>query len=501
MEHTSLSELALIREKRSGRRLGFIVGSFNVVHPGHLRLIKFARSQVDELVIGLLPDSNPGAYVRQELRLAGIRALDVVDMAFIIDDNPRACMEALRPDIVFKGAEHEGRENPEAEWLAAWGGSLRFCTDDPRFSLDEMLRGMLRSRPVTERMTLPEDYLERHGISLESLEAVLERMAGMKVCVVGDLIVDEYVLCNPLGMSREDPTLVVSPIEEVRFVGGAGIVAGHAAGLGGMVDFISVAGDDEAAAYSEEWLAGRGIGTAIIRDPDRPTTTKRRYKAQGKTLLRVNRLSQQHVDRGLQQRILECLRERLRGAGLIILSDFSYGVLPAPLSGEITSLCRALGVPVAADSQSSSQVGDLGKFRDTMLVTPTELEARHAMHNFNQGLVALTEALMESTRAANAIITLGEDGCLIYGDPDNNRIRTDKLPSLNRRPLDVAGAGDSLLTVSSMAMAAGGDIWHAALLGSVAAGVQVGRMGNIPLTRDEIRRGLGIRQQCEGGHS
>lgn len=492
MTHTSLAHLREIRQRNRGRRLGFIVGNFNVVHPGHLRLIKFARSLVDELIIALLPDGNDGAYVEQELRLAGIRALDAVDRAFIIDDNVQACMEALCPDLVFKGAEHEKQDNPEAEWIKAWGGKLRFCTDDPRFSLDDLLQGMLRDRPKTEKMRLPGDYLERHRIDLESLQGLLDRMASLRVCVLGDLIIDEYVLCNPLGMSREDPTLVVAPLEETRFVGGAGIVAGHAAGLGAEVEFISVAGNDAAAGYAEEWLNARGIRTHIIRDSDRLTTTKRRYRAQNKTLLRVNRLSSQHIDQERQEAILKRLDRVLTTTDLIILSDFSYGVLPPVLAEAITARCRRLGVIMTADSQSSSQVGDLGKFKDTTLVTPTELEARHAMRNFSQGLMALVEALMAEIRAANIIVTLGEDGCLIHGDPRFNRVHTDKLPSLNNCPVDVAGAGDSLLTVSSMAMAAGGDVWRAALLGSVAAGVQVGRIGNVPLAPDEIRRGLGL---------
>ena len=491
--HLSAADLAELRVKHRAERIGLITGNFNVVHPGHLRLIKYARSLVEFLVIALHPDGGGGAYVEQELRLSGIRALGMVDLSFIMQDDIRVCMEHLKPDLVFKGAEHEAADNPESEWLREWGGKMLFCTDDPRFSLDDLILGMLNNnRPRTERMPVPVDYLERHGIGMEDLERILDRMAAINVCVVGDLIVDEYVLCNPLGMSREDPTLVVSPLEETRFIGGAGIVAGHAAGLGGSVHFVSVAGDDEAARYAYGWLRDNGVNSRIICDPDRPTTTKRRYKAHNKTLLRVNNLSQQHIDREYQAAMLKHLDSILDGCDILIFSDFSYGVLPPGLAAEIATLCRRRGVAMTADSQSSSQVGDLGKFKDTLLVTPTELEARHAMRNFNQGLVALAAALMGEIRTANIIITLGEDGCLINADPAQNQIITDKLPSLNRTPLDVAGAGDSFLTTASIALAAGANIWQAALLGSVAAGVQVGRMGNIPLCPDELRRGLGL---------
>ncbi len=490
MTHVSLARLQKIRAANAGRRVVLVAGYFNIVHAGHIRLLKFARSLGDELVVALFPDIE-GGYVPQELRLSAMRSLDMIDRAFIIKDNIQACIEALKPDLMVKGSEHEKRDNPEIDWLKPWGGKLVFCTDDPRFSLDDVIQGMIKGRGESERLRIPPEYLQRHAIDMESLSFLLDAMSKLRVCVIGDLIVDEYVACNPLGMSREDPTLVVSPVEEKSFVGGAGIVAGHAAGLGGQVDFVTVTGSDPTAARARQWLDEQGIRAHVSIDPDRPTTVKRRYRAQNKTLLRVNRMSQQHIDKERQNEVMDVLSGVLPQTDLLIFSDFSYGVLPPALVDRITGECLRLGVPIAADSQTSSQVGDLAKFKDALLVTPTELEARHAMRNFTQGLVALIEELMSATRAQNVVVTLSEDGCIIYGDrAKNTGIMTDQLPSLCLHPIDAAGAGDSFLTAASLAMAAGGDIWRASLLGSIAAGIQIGRIGNIPLRLDELRREL-----------
>lgn len=490
MTFVSLAQLQNIREKNSGS-IALVTGNFNVVHAGHIRLLKFARSLADELIVALFPDEM-GAFVPQELRLAAMRSLDMVNQAFIVKDNIQACVEALRPDVLVKGAEHEARENPERTWLKSWGGRLVFCTDDPRFSLDEVIRGMLKSRGSALRMELPAEYLERHDIDMTGFAPLLARMATLKVCVIGDLIVDEYVLCEPLGMSREDPTLVVSPVDETRYVGGAGIVAGHAASLGGRVNFITVAGSDETAEYARKWFMEHGISLDMLADPNRPTTVKRRYRAQNKTLLRVNRMSQQQIGSECQDEIMNVLARLLPGMDLLIFSDFSYGVLPPALVSRITELCLHLEIPMTADSQTSSQVGDLAKFRKTLLVTPTELEARQTVRNYTQGIIAVIEDMRKTMEVENIVVTLGENGCLIYGDPKKNKVFMDKLPSFNPRPVDVAGAGDSLLTTASLAMAAGADVWQAALLGSIAAGVQVGRIGNIPVTAKEICQGLGM---------
>jgi cytidyltransferase-like protein len=149
-----LARLKNLRAAAAGRRIAFVSGQFNVVHPGHIRLLKFARSLADELVVGLLPDGQ-GAYVGQELRLAALQSLGMVSHSFLVEANVQACLEALRPDLVIKGAEHERLYNPEEEWLKSWGGRLVFCTDDSRFSLDDLLQRLLQERGGAEKNDNP----------------------------------------------------------------------------------------------------------------------------------------------------------------------------------------------------------------------------------------------------------------------------------------------------------------------------------------------------------
>ena len=127
-------------------------------------------------------------------------------------------------------------------------------------------------------------------------------------------------------------------------------------------------------------------------------------------------------------------------------------------------------------------MGDVSRFRSTHLLTPTEREARLAVQDFEAGLVVLADLLLKRATARNVILTLGESGVLVQQDSS----ATDQLPALNPAARDVVGAGDSLLVVASLALAAGGNIWEAACLGSVAAGIQVGRQGNVPLSADDI---------------
>ena len=147
---------------------------------------------------------------------------------------------------------------------------------------------------------------------------------------------------------------------------------------------------------------------------------------------------------------------------------------------------------MVADSQSSSQLGDISRFKGMDLITPTEREARISTRNREDGLVVLAEQLRQQSDARNILLKLGEEGLLIHADngKEHGDWLTDKVNALNSAPKDVAGAGDSLLITSAMTLACGGSIWESACLGSLAAAVQVGRLGNTPLQADELLQEL-----------
>lgn len=482
----SAATAADIRRWAAGKRVVFVSGNFNVVHPGHLRLLKFAAEAGDFLVVGVNPDSTPGVTVPVALRLEGVASLGLVSHACELFEPAEAFIGRLKPDVVVKGREHAERLNPEQAAVDSYGGKLLFGSGEVRFASIELLR---REYFDTSFSTLlkPRDFPQRHGFTIESLKDVLGRLAGMRVLVVGDLIVDTYINCDALGMSQEDPTIVVTPIEQKTFVGGAGIVAAHARGLGAQARYVAVCGQDDIAGFARQALDRHGVEAELIEDPSRPTTHKQRFRAAGKTLLRVNDLRQHAIEPALAARMLARIERLLPQTDLLLFSDFNYGCLPQPLVDAVTERAAARGIVMAADSQASSQLADIARFRGMALVTPTEREARLAMRDFESGLAVLAEALRVRAAAKNVFITLGAEGLLVHAPKDGGgELATDQLPALNTAPKDVAGAGDSLFCAASMAIRAGVDVWPAAYLGALAAACQVGRVGNLPVTVADI---------------
>lgn len=491
MHKESTTAIAHIRELTGARRLVFVSGNFNIVHPGHLRLLRFAKSCGDVLVVGVNADAfGEGIAIAEELRLEGVEAISWLDHAFVLRDRPADFIAALQPDVVIKGKEHRDRLNPEAEAVAGYGGKLLFSSGDVTFSSLDLLHEEFQKPRRTGGFRQVPEFLARHGIAKAALAAGLERIEGLRVVVIGELIVDEYVTCEALGMSREDPTIVVTPVTSDRFVGGAGIVAAHAAGLGAQVDLVTVTGDDEIAAFANSRLSEMGVTAHLFADESRPTILKQRFRADAKTLLRVSHMRQHAINKELSRQIAELFPSLLANCDLLVFSDFNYGLLHQRLVDELVNLARARGVSFVADSQSSSQTGDISRFHHAMLLTPTEHEARLAVRDADAGLVVVAEELRKAAEARHVMITLGDEGVLIQPEADDKWV-TDRLPALNPAARDPAGAGDSLLITSALALTAGCSIWEASYLGAVAAACQVGRLGNLPLSREELLTELG----------
>jgi rfaE bifunctional protein kinase chain/domain len=464
-----------------------VFGTFNIVHPGHIRLFRFAKDLGDRLVVGVFSDVLAGnsGHVTEQNRLEGVRANGYVDECFLVDTTIRQVLEERRPGIVVKGKEFEGTTNLEERIIESWGGRLVFSSGESFLSSSDLIRRELAESSIA-RPSVPEEYLRRHGITREELVKVVQRFDEARIVVAGDMIVDDYITCDAIGMSREEPTLVVTPVETSRFLGGAGIVAGHAASLGAEVHLLSVIGEDAEGEYCRTELERLGVMVRLVVDETRPTTLKQRFRSDGRGLLRVSRLSQQTLAKELQDEFVHQFKMIGGQTGSFVFSDFNYGCLPTPLVDRLMTMLRAAGTVIAADSQSSSQVGDISRFAGATLITPTEHEARVALRNQSDGLVVVAHALGSIVGAEHVLLTLSAEGTLVNSSSGGGEWTTDRLPALNDSPKDVSGAGDCLLVTATLALNVGATIWEAACLGAIAAALQVGKVGNVPLRRGEL---------------
>lgn len=472
-------------------KIVLVTGNFNILHPGHVRLLRFAKECGDSLIVAVNSDEridNP-EYLNHQHRLEVISSLEFVDHAFINNQAIEELIRQIKPWAMVKGREYENTYNAEKSVLESLGGKLVFSSGNSRYSSQSYLGTKSSNADVSSEKL--NGYLARHNISREGIYNIIDKISQQRVLVIGDTIVDQYVQCSAVGMSQEDPTIVVTPDESKFFLGGAGIVAGHAKSLGASeVSFFSVVGQDAHSNFVRQRLKEYNIKPFVYEDDTRPTILKTRYRVGSKTLLRVNEVRCHDISEALQTCIGDDLKSAIQRSDVILFSDFNYGMLPQLLVDDITDFAADKPVILAADSQTSSQVGDISRFKNMHLITPTEREIRVALKNDKDGLVILAQKLTEATRCKRLLVTLADEGILIHKPVSSNLWENDRIKALAENLVDPAGAGDCLFAASALAMAAGADIWEAAFIGSVAAACQVSNMGNQPLDAKRFKRAI-----------
>jgi len=476
------------------KKIVFVSGDFNVIHTGHIRLLNFAKSLGSKLIVGVYCDKLAGerSFVNQKHRLSNLKHFKFIDKVLLIK-NLKSSILKIKPNIIVKGQEYKNLENQESKYIKKINCKLVFSSGEVTFSSTGLMTKQL-TRKLKYNLNFPHEFLKRRKIKNSRIKSLLKKMSRLNVCVIGDLIIDEYIDSELLGTSSEEPSLVVKPIESNKFLGGAGIVASHSKSLGAKTTFISVIGNDNEKVFVKDQLKKNKLISNIFVDNLRPTTLKKRFRVDNKTLFKVSSLSQKPLTNDLEKKIFKAVKKNIKKFDLIVFSDYNYGCLTQSLVNNITELARKNNIFLAADSQSSSQIGNISRFKNVDLITPTEKEARISIGNNTDGLIVLAEKLQKITNCNNIILTLGSEGILInvylkdkkkYSHASKSKSK-DKLAAINKFPIDVCGSGDSLLISTSLALAAGANIWEGSYIGSLAAAIQGSRVGNIAIKFDEI---------------
>lgn len=471
-------------------KIVLVYGKFDILHPGHVRLLNFAKECGDYLIVAVYSDQILGnkCQIPETHRLELIQSLESVDESFITDLSPSSIITDVKPDIVVKGKEFENLFNEERDVLESLGGRLVFGSGDSEFAAYYMRNKNKLEIGQTFDFLEVKNFAERHSITQKSISDIFKSFKNKKVCVVGEIIVDEYVQGTAIGMSQEDPTIVMTPNKTDTYLGGAAITAGHIKALGAAeVSLYSVLGQDSQADYVKKKIGQYGVKDYFFSDSSRPTPLKTRYRASSKTLLRVNQVRQHKISKEIQDDIYKYIERDINSFDLFVFSDFNYGLLPQELVERIINLCQKNKVMVVADSQTSSQLGDISRYKSMDLITPTEKEVRVALNNIDDGLVVLAQKLVEKSQPTNLVLTLAEQGVFIHKpSSDFKNWQNDRLPAINKNPLDPAGAGDCFLAASSLVLCSGGDLWLASFVASFAAACQVGIIGNNPLDQSTV---------------
>jgi rfaE bifunctional protein kinase chain/domain/rfaE bifunctional protein nucleotidyltransferase chain/domain len=468
-------------------------GTFDVVHPGHVRHLLYAKSKGDILVASLTSDAhitkaNFRPYVPQELRAFNLAALEVVDYVIIDKDpTPIENLKIIQPDYFAKGYEYTSvglppKTHEEKAAVEAYGGEMLFTPGDIVYSSSAIIEAEAPAIATEKLMAL----LEGEDLTLNDLRGAIDKFAGLKVHVVGDLIVDSYTHTVLIGGMTKTPTMSVRFQDKRDFVGGAGIVAKHLRAAGADVTFSTVVGDDALALFALKDLEAVGVKCEPVVDTTRPTTNKNAIMAGGYNLLKVDTLD----NRSISEKILA---ELVRGishvdADIVVFSDFRHGMFNRDT---IPTLIKAIPRKAfrVADSQVASRWGNILEFQGFDLLTPNEREARFALGDQDSVVRPLGLKLYKEADCKTLILKLGERGLLAYRSVPlkEEDVRTFiTLDSFAEKVIDAVGSGDALLAYATLALYTTKNIVIASALGSFAAAICCEHEGNIPVQPRDV---------------
>ncbi|MBT4989909.1 MAG: D-glycero-beta-D-manno-heptose-7-phosphate kinase [Rickettsiales bacterium] len=311
----------------------------------------------------------------------------------------------------------------------------------------------------------------------------IENISNAKICVIGDIILDNFVYGSVDRISPEAPIPVLNQTKSNYVLGGAGNVVANMSSLGANVKFISVIGDDEAGAKIRNIIdVEENISTIFITDKAKLTPVKTRYIAGTQHLLRVDEEVKGFISQQSETVILKNLTEILNHYQIIVLSDYQKGTISDNLACKIISIANEKGVKVIIDSKKR----DLSCFSGSYLITPNYKEFCDLV-GFEISLNEIETAaknICQKYKITNVLVTLGKDGMYLVKEQGKSL----HIPSVAKEVFDVTGAGDTVVATIASAIASGLDIEQSIYLANKAAGIVVERLGTARIYKTDLKK-------------
>ena len=429
-------------------------GCFDILHPGHLRHLTYAKSKADILIVSVTADRfiTKGIYrphVPENIRAESITMLEMVD--YVVIDNhetPLELISQLKPNYFAKGFEY-GVENPatlaETQAVESYGGEMVFTPGDIVYSSTKLLDTHLPKLQI-EKLA---DLMKRFNITFGGLKYAISKFKNYRIHVVGDSITDTYTRTTLIGSNAKTPTFSVLYQGHENYIGGAGVVAEHLKAAGADVHFTT---------HRET------IKNTIICGEHR--------------LLKIDNVDNTPIPPKDVKKIADEIRNVK--SDCVVFSDFRHGIFHKK---SIPEFIKAIpqGVFAVVDSQVASRWGNITEFKGFDLITPNEKEARFALADQDSNIGRLASATQEAAQAKNIILKLGQRGVLFLQDG-----LPYSIDSFAGDVRDAVGAGDALLAYATLSMLATKSLPIACIIGSIAAACECEFDGNAPITPEVV---------------
>ncbi len=469
----------------SGKKIVHCHGVFDLIHIGHIKHFQEAKSYGDILIVTLTPDKyvnkgpNRPAFPAL-LRLESLVALEMIDYV-AINEWPTAieCINIINPNIFCKGPDYRnssdditGNIEKEVNAVKQNGGEIKY-TNDITFSSSNILNTYTEVYTDDQKKFIKQIM---ETLSFEDIKEKLNKLNNLRVMVLGETIIDQYVFCEALGKSGKEPVLVLRELDMDQYAGGAAAIARHLSEFCNNISLLSMLGEKkEFRDFVMHNFQDNTNATFIYKD-NAPTIVKKRYVdsiSKNKTL-GVYSINDSKLNKNNLNELRDYLNAMMPKHDIIIISDYGHGFISKEIADNISkdSLFTSLNAQINA-----ANIGyhTMNNYKNINCAIINETELRHELRDRDGDIKLLMERLIKTLKAKILIVTRGKEGSLLYNKEKNKMFH---CPAFASNVVDKIGAGDAMLALTSCALKLGFNDEFSLFIGSLAAAQSVESIGN-----------------------
>lgn len=469
--------------KSQGKKIIHCHGVFDLLHIGHIKHFEEAKKMGDILVVSITPDNfvnkGPGRPAfSTKLRLQALAALECVD--YVVANNwPSAekIIKVIKPDFYCKGPDYKdhsdditGKISLEEEAVRYVGGKISY-TDDITFSSSNLLNkyGDLYSQ---DQEAFIHEISQKYNFN--SINTKIDKLKDLKVLIIGETIIDQYVFCEALGKSGKEPVLVLRDLKTQEYLGGSLAIARHLADFCGEVSILSFIGENSEYKTFIENNLEKNIRPYFLNKTDSPTIVKRRFvdNIDRKKILGVYSINDNGLNESEEKSFLESFDKLSIDHDLVIVSDYGHGIITPKIATAISSSKKFVSLNAQVNAANIG-THNIRKYKDINCLIINANELRHEMRERDGDIEKLALELQKAIKAKYISVTQGKDGAFLV----NGKKFPIKCPGFASTVVDKVGSGDALLALLSVCLYNDMEEALALLIASIAAAQSVESIG------------------------
>ncbi len=324
-------------------------------------------------------------------------------------------------------------------------------------------------------------------VKKQRLMQLIDKFRGKKVLILGDVMLDKYIVGIVTRISPEAPVQVVSVNRESYVPGGAGNTASNVAALGGKARIIGMVGNDIASQILKKELKERRIEPLLVVSKEKPTIQKIRVIGQSQQLLRIDYEVEEEIGKEYEDKILQFIGEKIKDSDVVVVSDYAKGVVTKNIMAKLIPLCRSKKIQIMIDPKPKNKEF----YNGATLITPNHKEANQMTGHDgerNDGQLIHVGTELAKELDSSILITRGEKGMSLFEVRNHKVGQIFNMPTIAREVYDVTGAGDTVIGTLAIALASGATIKESMILANHAAGIVVAKVGTATCSADELKK-------------